>query len=676
MIGFGRYNAIGIGLAVYLRDHFSKNAMGINTQMNLMHQNSRKLAASSGRGMQQMGMGLGIMGAGILAFTGHAIKELAIFEKELSTIKAVADDNTLSMKDLEKEIRKVGITGVFSMDEIAKAASTLGRAGFTRKQIQETLQAASDLGAAGDIEVNAAADSIGRILNMFDLAANQSTHVADLLAISANKSATSISDLIESLKYSGDVLKALNIPMEESLAMFMKLGNAGLRGSMAGTSIANMLRYINKATTDFRTKRQTQAISLMGLNPEDLVDANGNMRSMVTIMDKLRESLSQMPTNKAQAIMEAMTGVRGQRALIPLLALTKNTKSMGDFLKMLKDPSLSGSAKRIAEGMMNNIWGDIEKLKDNWKSFQIEFARIPGLRTLIQGFTKLIGLVTKFVSTPIGKILGTAVVLFGAIALVAGTVLTIMGSLAFSVNQLGLTYARTGATSVVSLNAMTAATTRLTVATNAANMSSMGGWGSAGATGMGRMARNRGGQFIGKTQFMNMAGLVPLARNSTAAAGSIGKMAGPLGRLTPLLGSLGSGLGRLIPYVGLAIMAFQAFGAIAKLFSGDIGGGLSGLYKMSGIGMVADLMTNPNSGGLEGMINRSLGKEGNKNTEQTLGGKGNVRQINQEEWQTMMGGGQGNVNNSNEVIINIDGYPSIQKKIEDGNNEEVYQTLQ
>src|SRR5690606_36695708 len=118
----------------------------------------------------------------------------------------------------------------------------------------------------------------------------------------------------ESFKYGGAEAHRLGLSLDQTLALFGMLGQAGLKGSLGGTTGGNFLRYLTKAVGQFRTKRQSEGLAMMGIRPEDIMDTKGNLLSLEVVLTRLRASIQGMNTIKRQNVMEAVFGVRGSRA--------------------------------------------------------------------------------------------------------------------------------------------------------------------------------------------------------------------------------------------------------------------------------------------------------------------------------------------------------------------------
>ena len=663
---FGRGgNVLGIGLAVYLRDEFSAKANRIRSSMADLAKDQDRLLRKNLNTLDQLGSGMLLASGGYFYFLSKAVKEAAQFTNHMAQIEAVTEGNTQSMALLEKQVQKVGTTGVFSINEIAKAATELGKAGYSIKDINNTLQAASDLGAVGDISPELAADALGRVLNMYDEAATMSGTRANQIALAANKSAISVTELLESLKYSGDVARNLNIPFEETLGVFMRLGNAGLRGSMAGTSYANMLRYVAKASTEFATGRQSQAMGMLGMTEADFVKADGNLKGVRDLMASFSQHLQGIDPVKATAIMEAITGVRGGRALEPLLKVMENRGSLDSFIELLKtNPNYLTKA---ADKRMNNLWGDIERLKDGWTLFMAEFGEMPGARYAIQAITKLVGLFTAIAKSPIGKVFLSLVTVGMAVVGVTGLLAKTSAFMGRAVLNTGVDFKSMGQSATWAWNAARAAALKYFTAVNV-----MYKGGTFRASGQGAPIMSAAGAPIPQ------GGMLPggnAAARNIKRKGFFGTLVGEgmnfsrgpgqtFGRMRTLA-KFGRPMAGFLNVIGkLSGAMFTLIGpimSIVELVKGNIGSGLGGLLG----GVAGFFMGGPMGAAMGSMMGSSIGSMFDTDDADEL-----VNQAYPQQNKTTFSEiSQTKAKPRQTIIINVDGKKAITKDIENYNNE-------
>lgn len=452
---------VGIGMSVYLRDHFTANAARINGQMLQMYGNAKALRQGLNDSFEGLAMmGGAVFGASLLASRGliGMVKTGMEFSKIMDAVGAVSEANESQMEAMRDKALALGKTTVFSIKEIGLAMEELAKAGFDAKQVIESIGGVVHLAGAADFGLLQSADILNNVMQVFGKSASDADHVADLLTYAANKSNVNLDDLGESLKYLGDTATDLKIPLEDSLAILMKLGNAGLKGSIAGVSAANWLRNLTKAATPFATGNQKKGLEMLGLTSKNFVDGMGNIKPVTELVDILIKASETLTTIEKQAAFNAIFDVRGKRGVSPLMRPTQIGETLEGYSEMLKSADVKGMAGKVSEQKLDNLSGDVNKLTAAWQVLSATYTeRIePFLRGLIQGVTWLINGITRLTDSPIGGILAAAVTALTAFGLAWGGIRLVVGLFGRVFLTSTATFASMGQTLRMTLNGVLA----------------------------------------------------------------------------------------------------------------------------------------------------------------------------------------------------------------------------
>ena len=160
-----------------------------------------------------------------------------------------------------------GAAGMAMREQIAQAAVAM--TAFTATLPSEAAASMWDVASAGFskftdlVNVSSAAITLanatlenvsdtGRILisilNQFSLSTDQSARVVNALAAAASFSATSVSMLMESMKYAGPIAAAFGMSMEATLAALGVFAQQGILQSQSGTALRNLLSNLSAGT--------------------------------------------------------------------------------------------------------------------------------------------------------------------------------------------------------------------------------------------------------------------------------------------------------------------------------------------------------------------------------------------------------------------------------------------
>ena len=533
---------------MFLKDQFTGPARRVRDASTELGATMNALA--SAKQQRAMYAGKAFMGAAALYGMGQVIKKGAEFGLTMKTIGIITNANESQMKALNVQAKDLGTNTMFYAQEVALAMQKLAKAGFSAEQVQGSIDAAVYLAGASGETLENSTDVMNAAIQMFNLPFEQSMKVADMVTEAILGSNIELADYAASLSYVGATARDLNMSLEETSAAIMILGNAGIKGTMAGTAVENMLRYITAASGKNKPKA-AKALAALGLTPSQLKDAKGNMLPIVDILKQFGTNLNKLGTADRQNILLNIFGVRGKRAAS---IMARQLENFDKFMAQLAGSE--GRAKEITEVRMSTLAGQLDILSESFKTLGITFTEAiePWLTPLVQLLSGIIGILNSFMSTWVGGFL-TRILAFGlAIKTVMWTVRAIMaGFRVITLTNLATFLQYKGAT-IAGYSQMSAAV----AAFNAAAARGMG----LGATGMGGawVYSKAGKKYAANSPQGQM--IINMSKRTRSNPGFMGKMMSGLG-LASLFGGKGAGA------------AGAAGGA-------GLGGILSGLLRFAG----------------------------------------------------------------------------------------------
>lgn len=277
------------------------DARGAQAGANAFQQSTNKVSSSAkraGKDIARLDKRTSLLGstfkrlAGPLAglVTGFAIFRgvqasidvISGFETSLAQLAGVTGATSEQFQALTDTARELGATTQFSANQAAAGLLFLSRAGFTVEQSIEALPATLDLALGGMIGLGEAADIASNILKAFQLDTLDTVRVVDVLVNTANSANTNILQLAEAMKFVAPASRALGISVEKTAAAIGVLGDAGIQGGMAGTSLRAVF-----AALSTQTDKTEKALGGLGLSFND-VSIEGN--DLVDIFERLSEA--------------------------------------------------------------------------------------------------------------------------------------------------------------------------------------------------------------------------------------------------------------------------------------------------------------------------------------------------------------------------------------------------
>lgn len=274
--------------------------------------------------------------------------------------------------------------------DIASGMKYLAMAGNDANQIQQMISGAAMMANATGMELGGkggTADLLTNIMRTFKLEGqNAANVVGDQLTKAAMSSNVSMADLAESIKYSAASMVTLRQQLPQVAAMIGTLGNAGIQGSMAGTSIRNMADYLTQSLTNPNFKG-AKALARLGLSKQDFVDANGDLQDFAIILGKIEEATRGLSTIDQNAVFKSIFGVRGMRAAV---AIMRDTEGYFELLNKIQNNS-AGFAEEVVGKRMETLAGKIDIVQSAAENLMTTFSEALGKNPIITGFLDMLG---------------------------------------------------------------------------------------------------------------------------------------------------------------------------------------------------------------------------------------------------------------------------------------------
>jgi TP901 family phage tail tape measure protein len=324
--------------------------------------------------LDQLAGGLTIVGGLLTAAAAASVLTAAKFDKSMSEVKAVSGATTEEFERLRKAALDAGASTVFSASEAADAMGELAKAGVVVDDILAGgLLGTLDLAAAGTLDLSEAATIAAKTMNTFGLGGRDVSHIADVLAAAANKSATSVQELGIGLQQVGLVANQVGFSMEETVGLLAAFADRGLAGSDGATSLKTALLRLAAPIGEAQELLDQYGISLY--------DANGNMVDAVTIAGQLQTGLMHLSAAERNAAFNTIFGADAIRAANVLYSL--GADGVREYIDAVND---QGAASRVAAEKLNNLAGDVKLFQSALEGLLINSAE--GVTGPLRGFTQ------------------------------------------------------------------------------------------------------------------------------------------------------------------------------------------------------------------------------------------------------------------------------------------------
>lgn len=304
---------------------------------------ANKALGNFGKGTRELGTKMGAMGAAVGAPIALAMRQFSQFDDAIRMTAAVSGATGSELQSLNDTARKLGATTSFTAVQVANLMTELGRAGFKPDEINAMTGAVLDLARATGTDATLASGIMAATLRQFGLGAAEATRAADVLTKTANSTFNTVESLGEAMKYAGPVAKSLGLSLEDTAAILGVLGNVGIQGSEAGTALRR-LSVISAGAGEELQK-------LFGVSN---IDAAGNLKPLVDILDEISQATANMPVAERTKRMAEAFGLLGITSANVLSQSAGGVRELANSLR-----NAEGTAAKAAKEMDAGLGGAI-----------------------------------------------------------------------------------------------------------------------------------------------------------------------------------------------------------------------------------------------------------------------------------------------------------------------------
>lgn len=401
--------------------------VGLNVAMEEVEKFERSLRQSFDRAaekMQSVGDGMADVGKKmsvgltlpIVGFGTAMFRAAGDFEASMNQVLAVTGATGAEFESLSAQAQQLGATTKFSAGEAAQAMGFLGMAGFNTTEILGAMPSVLQLAAAANLDIATSADIASNILAGYALTTEDLAAVNDALVQTTVATNTELIGVGEAMKYVGPVAQSAGVSINETAAAIGLLGNAGISGSMAGTTlrgvISNLLTVSGPAA---------DVIERLGLVT---TDSAGNFIGLVSVVKQLEEA--------GASTADLMT-IFGDRAGPGMAALiSQGSDALVELVTQLDNSG--GIADQIATIQMQGLKGAMDELSSAVEGLFISMAE----SGLLSAFTDIIKKITEVVA----KLSEASPALMRFVGIVAG-IAAVVGPAVFAIGKISTAIGQT-----------------------------------------------------------------------------------------------------------------------------------------------------------------------------------------------------------------------------------------
>lgn len=485
---------VEVGVAMVLKDRFSQEAGKISRSFGTMMNDM----STWNRGIQMSASNTMDFGMQLVGGMARAYKYSAGVQNEIWTASKIAGATIAEQREMLQLAKDVNEITPLTASDVASGQRYLAMAGNKFDAIKEMIGPASKLASIFTMPVGqkgGVADLMTNIMSMYQIPMGEAARVTDDLYTAVTNANISLTDLAQSISYAGADMATAGVDLRQTAAAIGVLGDMGIQGSMAGTSLANMIRYLQLSLVN-QKKKGYNALAALGLSPDEFFDAQGNLIDLYTVYQKFAKVAVDLPSRIETPAFFNIFGVRGTRGMLPVLRdIASGRDKMGKILATY-DQNI-GAVNQLNEERLKTDAGVIDRFESSIGNLTVTAGAALGriFTPVLNVGNSIIKVINSISETWVGGF-GLRV---GATAVVVGTIVAGFNIVRGIIRSVG--YLQTIATaSTEGMSTATAKTNAQFVIMEAhlRNIAFMMSSIAAQTLGMGKSIPLSGGFFIGK----------------------------------------------------------------------------------------------------------------------------------------------------------------------------------
>ena len=240
-------------------------------------------------------------------------------------------DMDRSMRMMTERAKELSHVVPISAGKITESMYFLASGGLKDVEVVNQIAGSLQLATGSMMEHELAAETVTTAYNVWRNEMMRGTEIADKFQISIARNQVTGMELAESFKYVSASGKMVGYTLDDVLGILGALGNLGIRGSMAGTSLNQALTQLSKKRSDLKE---------LGI---EITDSTGRLRKYNEVIEEFRKRYGAVVDVYEQEELGKLLDVRAARAIVPFIenlqtleqSLKEQTESTGDSFKAM-----------------------------------------------------------------------------------------------------------------------------------------------------------------------------------------------------------------------------------------------------------------------------------------------------------------------------------------------------
>lgn len=327
-------------------------------------------------------------------FTSDAINNFTdLSEQHAKTLGAMANNydktsesqakflaDAQKLKDQAISLGTFGVNGQGALTDavgVSEAQTELIKAGLTADDILKSNATKSVLtfAQANDISTDDAVEFAVSLGNQFDIPVDKWDLMLDKVSHTADLSIIGVNDIVQSMKYASGISAGTGKSIDEVLGTIGVLGDFGLRGSQAGSSIQALVTRMLTGDSTVITDAQVKVAppkALAAFNKfEKEAKPNGELLPMADVVDQLDEVMGTLNDEEQAWFAKKLFGLYQMKGAYALI--NGDGDALADTIANITNESEGTNLNKLNQ-ILESQYGQLTSLNNMWESVKTDMG--------------------------------------------------------------------------------------------------------------------------------------------------------------------------------------------------------------------------------------------------------------------------------------------------------------
>lgn len=312
----------------------------------------------------------------------------ANFEKQMTRAAAIAAG---SAQGFERSLSSMSAAALdlagrteFTARQVGEGMEFMALAGNDAATIIEAMPSVLQLASAASLDLGRSADIVTNVMAGFGVATEDLISVNNTLVGTFTGANVTLAELGEAFKTAGPVAKALGVTIEQTAQAIGLLGNAGIKGTEAGTGLKRAFTALVNVTP-----KSAKAMDALGISARDLTDPKRGIGTIIAKLEGAKAAFTDV--GKTAEFTALLFKVFGERAGPKMAALVEQGADQFDKLgRKIEKAKVENLAEFLETKQVATFRGQLNILISAIEKAAIAFGQrlIPHLEPLVKGLQK------------------------------------------------------------------------------------------------------------------------------------------------------------------------------------------------------------------------------------------------------------------------------------------------